>query len=247
MFFKSDYRDLLPPPVPETKTDGEEASGDAIEEAPPQKKGFRLFMNLLALSCPAVLKANLLFLLCCLPIVTIPISVFAMNRVMYRIALDQPVKCFQLFKETFRQSWKQSYLAAVLTAVPLVCSGYGMWFYLKRIVSTPVFLLPFVVCSTIFLVTLLSCGCLYSLLAKGKNMKDALRVALMLGVAKPQRTLPAALFFFGLPLLAALCFPMSGMYILLAGFSLPCMIGNFLLRTVLDPFIDKNTYLYEVL
>lgn len=227
MFFKSDYHDLLPP-EPETN------------EAPPEKKGFRLFFNLLALNCGAVLKANLIFFLFCIPVVTIPISVFAMNRVMYRIVLDQPVKCLQIYGETFRRNWKQSYLAALLTAFPLVCSGYGMWFYLKRIVSAPLFFLPFLVCSTIFLVTLLSSGCLYSLLSKGKNLKEALRLALVLGITKPQRTVPAALCCFGLPLLTALCFPMSGMYLLLAGVSLPCMVGNFLLRIVLRPFVDND-------
>ena len=223
MFFKSDYHDLLPP---------ESETGEAL----PEKKGFRRFFELLALNCGAVLKANLLFLPCCIPIVTIPFGVFALNRIMLRIVLDQPVKCLQIYGETFRRSWKQSYLAAALTAFPLLCAGYGMWFYLRRVASTPLFCLPFLVCSTIFLVTLLSSGCLYSLLSKGKNLKDALRLAVVLGITKPQRTVPAALFCFGLPLLTALCFPMSGMYLLLAGFSLPCMIGNFLLRIVLRPF-----------
>lgn len=224
MFFKSDYRDLMPP-EPET------------DEPFPGKKGFRLFFHILALNCGAVLKANLLFLLFCIPIVTIPISVFALNRVMYRIMMDLPVKCLQVYRETFRWKWKQSCLAFLLTAFPLVFAGYGMWFYLKRIVSTPLFFLPFLVCSTIFLVVLLSSGCMYSLLAAGKKLKEALRLALLLGITKPLRTVPAALCCYGLPLLAVLALPFSAMYLVLIGFSLPCMIGSFLLRIVVMPFI----------
>lgn len=224
MFFKSDYRDLMP-------------AGSDANEAYPGKKSFRLFFTILALNCGAVLKANLLFLLFCIPVVTIPIGLLAINRVMHRIMIDLPVKCLQIYGETFRQMWKQSYLTFLLTVFPLVFAGYGMWFYLKRIVSTPLFFLPFLVCSTIFLVVLLSSGCLYGLLAAGNNLKEALRLALLLGITKPLRTVPAALCCYGLPLLAVLAFPFSGMYLLLIGFSLPCMIGSFLLRVVLRPFI----------
>ena len=132
MFFKSDYHDLLPP-EPET--------GGAL----PEKKGPRRFFELLALNCGAVIKANLLFLLCCVPVVTIPLGLFALNRIMLRIVLDQPVKCLQIYGETFRRNWKQSYLAFLLTAFPLTCAGYGMWFYITRVASVPLLFLPFIV------------------------------------------------------------------------------------------------------
>lgn len=230
MFFKSDYHDLLPP---------ESETGEAL----PEKKGFRRFFELLALNCGALLKANLLFLLCCIPVVTIPLSLFALNRTMFRIVLDQPVKCLQIYTETFRRHWKQSYLAFGLTAVPLVCAGYGMWFYITRVASAPLFFLPFLVCSTIFLAALLSSGCLYSLLAGGKTLKEALHLALLLGIAKPQRTAPAALLGYGFLSVAVLAFPISGLYLLLIGFALPCMLGNFFLRILLGPSIDINKIL----
>ena len=227
MFFKSDYHDLMPP-------------GVETEESLAEKKGARVFFKLLALNCGAVLKANLLFLLTCVPVVTIPVGLLAMNRVMHRIMMDLPVKCLQIYGETLRQKWKESYLVFLVTAFPLVCGGYGMWFYLKRIVSTPLFFLPFLVCSTIFLVMLLSSGCLYGLVAAGESLKEAFRLAVPLGITKPLRSIPAALCCCGLPLFAVLTLPFSGMFLLLIGFSLPCMIGSFLLRLVLKPYIAIN-------
>lgn len=226
MFFNSDYNDLLTP-EPET------------EEAPP-KKGVSCFFDLLGRHCVALVKVNLLFLLGCVPIVTIPLSLFALDRVVCRMVLDRPFKCFQVYWETFRRSWKQSYPAFLLTALPLGCAGFGMWFYLNRASSNPLFFLPFLVCSTIFLVTLLSSGCLYGLLDSGKGLKEALRLALLLGITKPARTVPAALCCFGLFLLAVVSFPLSGLYLLLLGFSLPCMLGNFYLRTMWSPFNAGN-------
>lgn len=222
MFFYNDNQDF---PTPE------------IDEAPPEKKGLRRFFELFLSNCGALLKANLLFLLGCLPIVTIPISLFALNRVALQIVLDQPVKCLRIYGETFRQYWKQSCLAFLLTVVPLVCAGYGMRFYFTNALSMPLLFLPFLVCSTIFLVTLLSSGCLYGLLAGGKSLREVLRLAPLLGIAKPQRTVPAALSCHGLLLFAVLFFPLSGLYLLIFGFALPCMLGNFFLRVILRPFI----------
>ena len=229
MFFYNDYQDFPPP-----------GSG----ETPPEKKGFRRFFELLLSNCGALLKANLLFLLGCLPVVTIPVSLFALNRTVLQIVLDQPVKCLRIYGETFRQYWKQSYLAFLLTAVPMVCAGYGMRFYITNAISMPLLFLPFLVCSTVFLVTLLSSGCLYGLLASGKPLNEALRLALPLGIAKPQQTVPAALFRYGLLLLALLFFPLSGLYLLIFGFALPCMLGNFFLRVILRPFIVINNENY---
>lgn len=219
MFFNSDYKDLMP--------DHPESDEDPS------------FFGILGRSCGTLLKANLLFLLGCVPVISIPISLFAMNRIIRQVVRDRSVQCGQMFKETFRRYWRQSFSAFLLTAVPLVCAGYGMWFYLSRVASLILFFLPFLVCSTIFLATLLSSGCLYGLLDSGKDLKESLRLALLLGVVKPLKTVPAALLGYGLPLLAVLCLPLSGLYLLLIGFSLPCMIGNFILRTLLKQYSDE--------
>nr|WP_325257682.1 YesL family protein [uncultured Oscillibacter sp.] len=225
MFFQSDDSDLMPPEV----EDGGEA---------PEKTGFARVLELVSGQCGALLKANLLFLLGCIPVVTIPLSLYAMNRVMLRVVRDQPVKCLREYWEAFRRDWKRGYLAFLLTAAPLGLAGCGMWFYLSRAALNLLFFLPFLVCSTVFLMTLLSSGYLYGRLDSGKKGKEAVGLALVLGVARPLRSIPAALCCYGLPLLAVLLFPLSGLYLLLLGFSLPCLLGNFFLRTLLKPYME---------
>jgi len=225
MFFQSDDSDLMPPEV----EDGGEA---------PEKTGFARVLELVSGQCGALLKANLLFLLGCIPVVTIPLSLYAMNRVMLRVVRDQPVKCLREYWEAFRRDWKRGYLAFLLTAAPLGLAGCGMWFYLSHAALNLLFFLPFLVCSTVFLMTLLSSGYLYGLLDSGKKGKEAVGLALVLGVARPLRSIPAALCCYGLPLLAVLLFPLSGLYLLLLGFSLPCLLGNFFLRTLLKPYME---------
>lgn len=225
MFFQSDYNDLMPP---EPETGGET----------PEKTGFARFLELVGSQCGALLKVNLLFLLGCIPIVTVPLSLYAMNCVVLRMMRDQPVKCLHNYWEVFRQDWKRGYAAFLLTALPLGLAGCGMWFYLNRAASNVLFFLPFLVCSTVFLMTLLSSGYLYGLLGSGKTVREAVRLAVLLGIAKPLRSVPAALCFYGLPLLAALLFPLSGLYLLLIGFSFPCLLGHFYLRTVMRRYTE---------
>ena len=226
MFFQSDYNDLMPP-EPET-------GGTA-----PEKTGFARVLELVSSQCGSLLKANLLFLLGCIPIVTIPLSLYAMNCVVLRIVQDRPVRCLRDYWEAFRREWKRGYLAFLLTAPPLGLAGCGAWFYLDRAASNLLFLLPFLVCSTIFLITLLSSGYLYGLLDCGKTAGEAVRLAVLLGVAKPLRSVPAALCFYGLPLLAVLFFPLSGLYLLVIGFSFPCLLGHFYLRTVMGRYMEQ--------
>ena len=95
---------------------------------------------------------------------------------------------------------------------------------------------PFLVCSTIFLVTLLSSGCLYGLLGTGMEPGRALRLSLALGVGRPLRPVLAALFGYGLAAFGVLELPISLLYVVFLGFSLPCLLANFFLRTLLRDY-----------
>lgn len=205
---------------------------DETSEAP-EKTGPARLLEILGQECAAILKLNLLFVLSCIPLVTIPPALFAMNQVVRRMIKDQPVRCLRHYAQSFRENFGRSYGAFFLVALPLVCAGFGMWFYLGYAAENPLFYVPFVFCSTVFLEAVLSAGYLYGLMGEGRPLKEALRLALLLGGGKPLRSLLAALCTW-VPLAAAvLLFPLSGLYLLLIGFVLPCLTGNFFLRTVL--------------
>ncbi|MDE6936416.1 MAG: hypothetical protein K2P26_12475 [Oscillospiraceae bacterium] len=61
-------------------------------------------------------------------------------------------------------------------------------------------------------------------------------LSLRLGLGRPLRAALAAAGWY-LPLAAAvLWLPLSGAYLLLIGFSIPCLLALFLIRTVLERF-----------
>ena len=220
MFFRRDFQE----PCPDN------------DQMPPEKTGPARFFEIIQSECGNLLKLNLLFLLSCIPVITIPPAIYGMNQVVRRMVLDEPVSCFSDYRDAFRQHGKQAYAAFLLTAVPLGLSGYGALFYLRYAGNSPLLFLPFMFCSTIFLVTLLASTYFYGILSTGADLRGALRLALTLGVGRPLRALLAAVFCYGLILAAILAFPLSFIYLLLIGFSLPCLLGNFFVRTVLKQY-----------
>jgi hypothetical protein len=85
-------------------------------------------------------------------------------------------------------------------------------------------------------VTLLSSTYFYGILCNGTSLKSAAKTAAALGIGRPLRAVLAVLSYYG-PLLAAiLAFPISILYLLMIGFSVPCLLGNFFLRTVLRQY-----------
>jgi len=203
----------------------------------PEKTGPARFWELIKDELAMVLLVNLLFLAACVPIVTIPPALLALHMVMRKIVLGEGVSVRGYFA-AFKQGWKPSYGAFFLTAVPMGLAGYGAVFYLRRAAEYPVLLAPFVFCTTVFFVAALASTYLYGLLCGGRPLRDAVKPALLLGVAKPLRAILAALCYYGLPLLAILFFPFSGLYLFLLGFSLPCLLGNFYIRTILKQYCN---------
>lgn len=91
-------------------------------------------------------------------------------------------------------------------------------------------------CSTVLLLTLLASAYLYGLLTTERSFRECLRLSLLLGAGRPLRGLLAALAVYGSLAAAVLEFPLSGIYLILVGFSLPCLLGGFFVRTELRRF-----------
>lgn len=217
MFFRKDYA----------------KPGPGVDRDEPEKTGVSRLAEIFSIECVTLVKLNLLFLLSCLPVVTIPAAVFAMNRVTRMMVLDQPVTLLYHYKAAFRKEWRRAWAAFFTVAVPLVFSGSGVWFYLTRAMTQPLLLLPFMLCSTVLLLTLLASVYLYGLLTTERSFRECLRLSLLLGAGRPLRGAAAALAVYGSLAFAVLEFPISGIYLLLIGFSVPCLLAGFLVRTEL--------------
>ena len=85
MFFRRDY----------------DVPGPGIRPDEPEKTGFARLFQIIQLEAGSILLLNLLFLASCIPVVTIPPAAFAMNQVVRKMMLDQPVLCFYDYRFAF--------------------------------------------------------------------------------------------------------------------------------------------------
>ncbi len=229
MFFRQDYS----------------TPGPGIDPDAPEKTGMARFGEILQLECVTLVKLNLLFLLTCLPLVTIPPAVYAMTYVVRRMVLDRVVLCGHHYFTAFRKGFFVSYGGFFAVALPLGLSGFGAAFYLERAAESFLFFLPFLFCSTVFLVTLLASTYCYGLLTSGRGLGESLKLGILLGAGRPLRGALAAVFLFGSLVISVLEFPLSAIYLLFIGFSVPCLIGHFYTRTVLRKYCPEQPEPWE--
>ena len=203
----------------------------------PEQTGPKRFLEIIQVEFLDLIKLNLLFLLCCLPVITLPPALFAVHSLIRRMVLGKPVSCWRDFSKAFKSGWRRAYGVFFLTALPMALAGYGVFFYLYNAQQSLLFILPFAFCAMVFLlIAALSSPYLYGLLADGRPLKEAVRPALLMGVARPLRGALAALCWYGLPALGMLLFPLSGAYLALIGFTFPFLLGSFYTRTVLKQY-----------
>ena len=76
-----------------------------VREEAPKASGPRFFFRIIAQEAAALLKLNLLFLLFCLPAVTIPPALLALFQVVRRMPAERTVRCWSQFWDAFRHRW----------------------------------------------------------------------------------------------------------------------------------------------
>ncbi len=200
----------------------------------PEKTGAGRLWEILEGNWGTLPQVNLLFLAGCLPVVTIPLSLFAMHYVMRRRVQGKPKDNWYDFRTGFRRFWRHAYAAFFLTAGLMTVSGVGAWFYLRQAAGNWLFFAPFLLCTTVFLTAALSAQYLYGFLADGVGVREATRRALVCGLGRPLRSTGAAVCALGIPAVSLVAFPFSGLFLLLLGFAAPCLLGQFLARVLLD-------------
>lgn len=103
------------------------------------KERFRFWRRLLPQSFELI-KLNLLFLLCCLPLISIPAALTAMTRINIRLIEEESCDLLADFLHTFRTEFLPSLKAGLTLAAGLLLFGYVFWFYQTAQADQPLFL-----------------------------------------------------------------------------------------------------------
>lgn len=103
--------------------------GRGIDPDAPPKTGFALFLDIIYREFWAMMGLNLLFVLYCLPVVTIGASFAAMNQILVRMIRDKPVDVIPDFRLAFRENFKNATVIWVIQVVIVLILLVNYQFY----------------------------------------------------------------------------------------------------------------------
>lgn len=203
--------------------------GAGVEKNEPSKEGLSLFFDLLISRFWDMMKLNIIFIIYCIPIVTIAPAFGALTSITMSMVRKKPI-LFMLkdFHAAFKNNWKQSFICGFLTSFLFAILYYASVFYYKLSQENPIMYVIFFLC--IFMTVLLVFAWLYMfpiLTTISLSTKAIFKNSIFLSIACLKNTLLGAfvygLIFLGSIIYLPLVFPLT----LLFTFSLLSFISSF--------------------
>jgi len=205
-------------------------------DAPP-KQGFALFFDVLKRELWELVKLNLVFILFCLPLITIPAALAAMSKVVMLMFMDRPIYVFSEFFTSFRAEWKRATIAGLIFSLLLAVTLFGQFIY--AYIMENFFLQSFAMLVCVVFIT--AGFYLFPMLAMlDIGLRGAFKNALLLVFLRMPQNILTLLAVAILMSCALIFFPASILLALLILFSLANFITTFCAYTGLKKYVLKD-------
>ena len=236
-FFKKDYN----------------KPGPGVPKNAPRKKGIARFIEILGRDFGNLVKLNLLFFACAFPaillfiwailnigiggflfwaflawIASFPVgpALTAMHYLITKMLRDDPGFIWHDFKKAFKENFKETLLPGMLYTLVIGSQVLSFFYYMagsaQGQMSFPILVLY------LFSVLLFAMAAPYFFIQKPYlDLKNGgvIKNSLLLAIGNAPRSFAGALFGTGLLILQILFFPASFLFLILIGFTIPCLIN----------------------
>lgn len=211
-----------------------------------EKRGSQLIQNIFDTDnffmrlCEKVLDlvtVNLLFLLSCLPIVTIGVAKISLYQTLFVIKDSRRIKVTAIYVQAFRKNWEIGFKLGLLELLLVGISLFDLLLFWKQ--ETMLFQMLKATCIGVIIFASLLFLCVYPLTAKFEmTIKNLLQTSLIMV------SLHFLWFFLMIALLAAIIFFLSSSgFVLLLGFPLFVLVGfaalGFLQLPIMENIFNK--------
>ena len=115
-----------------------------LPENSTEKRGISLFFSIIISNWWELIALNMLFILCSIPVVTMPAAITAMSRVTLRLAREEVFSLRENFIGEFKDSFGKSLAFGSAQAVVLVAAAYLVPFYRTAAIMSYAFYIPLV-------------------------------------------------------------------------------------------------------
>lgn len=208
-----------------------------IPKNAPRKKGIVRFLDTLWREFFTLLKLNLLFLVFCIPIVTIPAALTAMSKVTVTMVRDENCFLWHEFWNAFKRDFWRSLLGGAVILLIFCIFGLSTWFYYMASQINKFFIILAGASACMLLGAYFAGLYFFPMLATVElPTKKLLLNSVILGFTCFKRTIPAALICLLFCVSGIGLLPYSVPFVLFLQFSFVNLIASF---WVLKPIDEK--------
>lgn len=208
----------------------------------PPPTGLRILWAAVRREWWRLVKANILFWLCCLPLVTIPAALKALSRVCITLLRGEPCDLGQDWWASFRDGFLRTTGAGALAALVLFAVGTGIRFYGTAMAANGWMAVPALLLLVLELLLALSLIPLSLLLEFSElALWDALRSAVLLTLVRLPQNLAVLLVFGIMTAGYLLAYPYSSFVLGAIALSLFWLIACFAVWPGLEKYVFHIT------
>jgi len=188
-----------------------------------------------------LVRFNLMFVLCCIPVVTIPAAITAMHYVFVRIARGEKPSLRKDALPVFKREFARSLLMGVMILIALMVSVTSFLFYIRLAAGNILFMAPAVISGSIALLVFLMSFYIFTMLALlDLPLKAIIRNAYMLAILNIKYSLCAGIYILFIAGIGVLLFPHTVPLSLMVLFSLAIFTAAYFSYYGINKYILKN-------
>lgn len=220
--------------------------GKGVKKNEAEKKRFFQFFDLYFRKLGSLIKLNLLYLLFCIPVITIGPATAGMMKIVRYFNEGKPVFLFSDFWDAFKENFGQSFLMGILNALAAAAFTVSFAFYYAKLQESWIYAILLVIIGILSIVWIMMNFYTYLLIVTVDlkfipMLKNAFNLV-VLGA----KTNFFTILFSAVALAAFMLIPVAGWIVLaLFGFSTVAMIicfnsFQYIYRYLIKPYYDMN-------
>ncbi len=222
---------------------GYENAGPGIPKSELEKKGIFKFFDIYKGKFWKLIELNLIFLLFCLPIVTIGPAIAAMTKVTRNYTQERPTFLWHEFVKAFKSNFKQSFIMGLIDIVFVVAVFFAIPIYNAMAQQQSFFYIPFIITISMIFIFLMMHFYIYLMivstnLSLGKIVKNSF-ILVSLGLKSSLLTLLAVFFIVAM---LFLFLPYSSFLMPFIPFSLISIVVSFNCFPVIRKYVIQPYY-----
>jgi uncharacterized membrane protein YesL len=209
-----------------------------ILKGAPAKQGIELFFDVFWREFWELCKLNLIFILFCLPVVTIPAALTAMSKITMMMLMDKPMYTFDDFRSAFKAEWKRAGLVGLIYFPLLALTVLSQLFYSNVYANFVLYVVSMFACA----VLLIAGFYIFPMIAMlDFGIKGIFKNAFLMTFLRMPQNILAFVIIAVLSFLVWMFLPPTIMALLLIFFALCNLIATFCAYTGLKKHIIKTS------